>query len=133
MKADVTQIPTKGSQSAEWLTWYISLKSQFGKQVANQVFLKAWKTRGSESSSSHELRDYLSKNGVDIDKSIFDSVYDTGAGVVDKIGGFLNVGKYVVYFIGGIVVIGIVGTMITLFRKPELVGQVAGVAAKAAI
>ena len=130
MTADVTMIPTKTSQGAEWIIWYDAMKSKFGQAIANQEFLKAWSTRQSSDANTHELRDELSKNGVDIDKGVLSGLYDTGAGVVDKIGSFLNVGKYAIYAIGGILILGVAGMVFQIVRNP---GAVAGTAARAAI
>jgi hypothetical protein len=129
MKADVTQIPTSSDQSATWLLWFKSLQSEFGNQTACMLFLKAWKTRGGEKQNSADLRAYLSKYGVDIDKSIWDATVDLGEGVVDKISGFMSIGKYAIYAVGGILVLGLAGMVFQIVRKPETLGTIAKVAA----
>ena len=129
MTADVTQIPTKSSQGAEWKLWYDALKSEFGIPVANQLFMKAWQTRGSSDANTHDLRTELEKYGVDINKGVLSSIYDEGASIADKIGGFLNIGKDFVYIIGGVVLLGFAGMVFQLVRKPETIGTIAKAAA----
>lgn len=74
--------PTKSSAGSYWLEWYQALKTAVGKKQANDLFLKFWAKRGSSDANTHELRIYLSKYGVDLEKGILSSLYDTGASVL---------------------------------------------------
>ena len=53
MKADPTKdIPLQTSKPEEWMNWHEGLKSKYGKKVANQLFLKAWHTRGNSNDNN---------------------------------------------------------------------------------
>ena len=112
-------IPNKSSQGSDWKQWHEVLKSNFGKKEANALFLKAWRKQGDTSTANtHELREYLGKTGIDIEKGILSSAYDTGAGVVDNIGSILNVGKYVVYAIVFVAVGGAAMIIYNVAKNP---------------
>lgn len=125
-----TNIPTRSSAGSAWIQWYTDLKDNFGKKQANALFLKAWQKRGTSDANTHELRELLKKNGVDLEKGALSSLYDTGAGVIDDIGGFLQMGKYAVYAVGGIAILGLGMVVYNVAKNP---GQAAGVALKTAI
>ena len=119
MNADVTILPTSNSQASEWLLWYQALKSQFGKQVAAQTWLRCWEKRGNHSqNTSTELRAALAKDGINIDKSILDSAVDTGESILGGIGSFLNVGKYAVYGIAFVAIGGFAMVVFNLAKSP---------------
>lgn len=107
MKINVLDIPIKGSTDSAWLTWWKGLKQQFGKKVAQQEFLKAWATRGDDDANTTTLRQTLAKDGVKIDTGVFGSIADSTEGFIDSIGNALDIGKYFIYAIGGVLVIGI--------------------------
>lgn len=69
-------IPSKSSSSTEWINWYKSLRKLLSKNDANTTFMKVWVQRGSNSANDSELRDYLEKQGIIIDKDAFDSISD---------------------------------------------------------
>jgi hypothetical protein len=78
-KADVVaNMPSFSSKAENWIQWHKDLKSNFGKKIANGLWLKAWRSRGSSDSSvnSSDLRDYMKKQGVTIDTSTWNKVAD---------------------------------------------------------
>ena len=125
----ITNIPNKSSEGSDWIQWHKTLKDNFGKKQANDLFLKAWRKQGATySANTKELRDYLGKNGIDIEKGVLSAAYDAGTGVIDDIGDFLMIGKYVMYAVAGIAVIGLGMAVYNLAKNPA---QNAGIAAKA--
>lgn len=125
--------PNQSSQGSEWLAWYIGLKSNVGKQNANALFLMAWHKAGSSKGNTSELRDYLSKNGVDIDKGILSSLYDTGSHAIDSVESIFGVGRTALYIVGGILIVGLAGMVYQMVRRPQTIGQIAQAAAPAMI
>ena len=124
-------IPTMRSEDNEWITWHKSLKSTFGKNTANQVFLKAWNARKSSTANTHELRDYLDSQGITIETNLLGKVTDTAGGIGDSIGDFLKIGKYALYAVGGIIILSLGMLLINVARKPaEIIGSATQGAAK---
>lgn len=86
-KADVVaNMPSFSSKAENWIQWHKDLKSNFGKKIANGLWLKAWRTRGSSNSdvNTSDLRDYMKKQGVTIDTSTWNKVVDaTSSGLSD--------------------------------------------------
>ena len=86
-KADVVaNMPSFSSKAENWIQWHKDLKSNFGKKIANGLWLKAWRTRGSGDSgvNTSDLRDYMKKQGVTIDTSTWNKVVDaTSSGLSD--------------------------------------------------
>ena len=128
-KADpIASIPNSSSKQEEWINWHKALKSNFGTQNANSLWVKAWKKFGSPEANTGDLRTYLKSQGITIDSSKWDSIVDAGAGVTDFIGSYFHVAKY--FGIGlGIIVVGGLGMIVyNLAKNPA---QNAGIAARA--
>lgn len=123
----LTNIPNRKSDGDEWQLWHEALKDNFGKKQANALFIKAWKKQSDTHASTIDLRKYLAKNGINIEKGILESALDTGGDVFDNIGDFMQVGKYVVYAMVGITVIGLGMIVFNVAKNPI---AAAGAAAK---
>jgi hypothetical protein len=84
-KADVVaNMPPYNSKAENWVQWHQDLKSNFGKKIANGIWLKAWRIRGNKDINTSELRTYMKKQGVTIDASGWDKFADaTTSGLSD--------------------------------------------------
>jgi len=128
-KADVvSNIPQFNSPAENWIQWHKDLKSNFGKKIANGLWLKAWRIRGNSSANTNPLREYMKKQGVEISSSAFDKVIDMGADVTDFIGDAFQVSKYAGIAIGVIILGGAAMIVYNLAKNPA---QNAGLAARA--
>ena len=128
-KADVVNsIPSYNSNFEEWIQWHKNLKSNFGKKIANDLWIKAWKIRGKSSANTNELRSYMEKQGIKFDKSAWDSVVDAGDNITDAFGTAFQVTKFVGIGLAVIVVGGIGMIVFNLAKSPA---KNIGVAARA--
>lgn len=127
MKANpVLSVPRFGETQAQvWAEWYKELRSNFGRKIANQLFVKAWSTRGTSAANQPYLRDELAKGGLTIDTSVWDDVVDKGGDVVDYVGDIFNMSKYTALVLL-IILLGGVGLIVwNVSRKPaETAGTV---------
>jgi hypothetical protein len=96
-------IPKRASESQDWIAWHKSLKRNFGKKTANEIWVYAWAKRGGVDSNANtsRMRDYMSGQGVDIQRTTSDAIFDTAT---DFTSGLFNVTKWVL--IGGGVIVG---------------------------
>lgn len=122
---DVTNIPDKNSQSADWVAWYNALLGEFSTIDSNSLFLKAWHNRGNSNSNSHELRTLLSSHGINIDTGLLSSAYDTAAGIgndiTGAIGSVFGFGKKLVYIVVGGGVLTLVVVIYVAVKHPKAV------------
>lgn len=119
MKTDITKsIPTVNSKSEAWIQWHKDLKSNFGKKTANSLFVKAWSIRGNPTANTSDLREYLEKQGIKIDKSAYDSLVDTGSGVTDFFGDIFHFSKVGGMVMGAIVIGGVGMIIYNLAKNP---------------
>ncbi len=119
MKADpTTNIPGYNAKSESWIEWHKELKSNFGKKIANSLFLKAWGIRGNSSANTLDLRQYLKTNGITISESAWDSVIDAGSDVSDFFGDIFSIGKTAGIVIGVIVLGGAAMLVFNIVRNP---------------
>lgn len=118
-KADVISgMPPFNSQGENWIQWHQDLKSNFGKKIANGLWLKAWRIRGNSSSNTSDLRKYMKSQGVTISESGWDSVVDVGVGITDAFGSIFQVGKIVGISLGVIVIGGLAMVVYNLAKNP---------------
>lgn len=129
MKIAPTDVPNKKSNALTWITWHEAMKSSFGKKNANYLFSRAWNKRGGVSSvaNTSDLREYLKKNGISIDKDWTASIIDTTGDFTDFFGDIFNVGKYAGIAFTVILVAG-VGMLVYNVAKDPI--KAAGAAAK---
>lgn len=114
----LNNIPNKKSNGDEWQLWHTILKDNFGKKQANAIFLKAWKKQSVSNASTIDLRAYLSKNGINLEKGMFESAQDAGSDLLGNLGDLLQVGKYVVYGVVGITVVGLGMIVFNVAKNP---------------
>lgn len=121
----VKTIPTRSSKSEEWIAWHKALKQNFGRKQANILWVKAWSLRGTSSANTNDLREYLSKQGVVIDKSSWDSIVDSGADVGDFLGNFAKAGQIASIAIVAIIIGGSAMLIYNVVRQPVKSAQAA--------
>ena len=115
----VDSIPTYNSTTDAWIQWHKELKSNFGKQTANNLWLKAWKIRGSSKLNTGELRTYLSGQGIKLDTSAWDKVVDLGGGIGDFIGNYFQAGQILTISLGVIIVGGVGMILYNIAKNPN--------------
>jgi hypothetical protein len=99
MRVDPSQIvPTSDDTSERWIAFHKALRSWFGKQSANAYFLKFWNQRGGAGSSAdtHDLRDYMKDQGVDLTTDWKGEITDFGEGILDWFSDTANVIRVVI-------------------------------------
>lgn len=101
-----TIIPTSEDTSERWIVFHQALKSWFGKQSANAYFLKFWNQRAGAGTSAdtHDLREYMDEQGVDLTTDLKGELTDFGIGFIDWFSDTANVLRAVVI---GTVVLGV--------------------------
>lgn len=122
----ITGIPNFGGKSEDWIQWHKDLSSNFGTEIANGLWLKAWRIRGNNGANTNELRTFMEENGVKISESSWDSIVDVGVGLMDSLDSMFTAGKYV----GTVLVILIllsVGTIVyKIVKNPAVAVGTAG-------
>lgn len=101
-------IPTASSESQQWIQWHKSLRKVFGKKQANDIWVYAWSKRGGKNAKANtvDTRNYMSKQGVELDKTALSSLADFGDSVGSFFGGMFSIWKWAM--IGG----AVIGTVI---------------------
>ena len=123
-----TNIPKYNSKSEDWIQWHKDLRQNFGKKVANSLWIKAWRIRGNSSANTSDLRKYLDGQGIKISESAWDSIVDLGVGVSDAFGTVFQVTKYVGIGLAVIIVGGVGMIVYNLAKDPA---KAIGVGARA--
>lgn len=113
-------VPTQQSQVEEWIAWHGAMKREFGKKTANQYFGMFWSQRGTSDANTRELREYMKKQGFDIDASVWSEFTDMYADQMDFFSDVLKVGTYVGFAIVGVAVIGAGILIWNVSRNPNL-------------
>ena len=109
MAGPCANIPGDRSSISSWIAWHKNLKGCVGKKYANELFLMAWDREGL--ATTIELRAYMSKNGVDMDKTALNRITDFGSGVYNYFGGIVDFSSYMAMGVA-IIVIGGLGMMV---------------------
>jgi hypothetical protein len=107
MRIDPSKIiPTSDDTAERWVVFHKALKSWFGKQSANAFFLQFWGQRAGAGTSadSHDLREYLDTQGVNLSTDMKGEITDTTLDFFDWFGDTANVLRAVVI---GTVVLGV--------------------------
>ena len=107
MRVDPSKvIPTSDDNAESWIVFHKALKRWFGKQSANAYFLKFWNQRAGAGTSAdtHDLREYMDGEGVDLTTDFKGEMTDFGLGIVDWFGDTANVLRAVVI---GTVILGV--------------------------
>lgn len=134
IKVDPIRIlPNLSSTDKDWISWHEALNKEFGKKQANTVFLRAWNKRTdkgnaffSGKANTEELRDYMKKQGVVMEKSFADYPVSYFDFVTDFFNSAFNLGK-----IGGIVAVVLVIIIVlalvrTVVKNPQILEKAAG-------
>ena len=126
MKIKPTEnIPNDQSDANAWKQWHISLKDTFGRKTAAMIFVTAWNKRGNKEIITHDLNEYLEKQGIVLDKNVLGTLTEAGSDYFDTIGDFMKVGKYVVFAIVGIAVVGTAILVFQVVKNPIKSAQAA--------
>lgn len=107
MRVDPSKIiPTSDDTSERWVAFHKALKSWFGKAAANSYFVKFWNQRAGAGSSAdtHDLREYMNSQGVNLQTDFAGDVVDFEMGIVDWFGDTANVLRAVIF---GTVIVGV--------------------------
>ena len=118
-------IPDELSSANAWKLWHGSLKSALGRKQAAVIFVSAWDKRGNKDVITVDLNNYLEKYGIKLDTNFLGTVIGAGADIADTIGGVLKVGKYAVYGLVGIVVVGTGILVFQIVKNPIKSAQAA--------
>jgi len=113
-----TNIPTENSTDFQWIGWHKALKQRYGLKTANTLFLEAWRERNNSSANTTNLRNYLTKNKINVNKSAWDYVADFGDDTGDIISGFFGFGKFITYSLVIILLVGIAMVVLWIGRNP---------------
>ena len=123
---DPTIIPTTTSADTEWINWYDSLKSYFGKKVAKDLWNAAWVKRGSDEANTTNLRTYMSKEGITVDSGVLAHIVDWSEGIGDYFGDFFKLGKYAAYGVVAILILALLGITLSIIKDPKGSAETAG-------
>lgn len=126
--AVINSIPPFNAKSEQWIQFHKDLKSNFGKKVANSIWVKAWGLRGNTDANNTALRDYLGKNNIKIDTNAWDDIQDFGSDVTDFFGDIFTVAKWVGI---GFAVILVGGIGLVVYNVAKNPAKSAGTAARA--
>jgi hypothetical protein len=127
----VNIVPTRSSNSDEWIFWHQSLKKRYGKATANLLWVKAWNKRGQSAESyfggpnTVRLRNYLEEQGIQIEGGLIGYYSDFFDSMDSFFVSTFNLGKYVSLVLLALVVIPIFIFMMNMARKPETALQLA--------
>ena len=117
----VDDMPTRSSTSEQWKLWHQAIKKEFGRDRANNLWLDAWEMRGNTEANDEELRLYLKKQGISLEKDFSDAVVDFGAGIVEGIGDFYESIRRNMMIVAILALVIVVGVLLALIKNPELV------------
>ena len=114
-------IPTASSESQNWVQWHKDLKKVFGKKQANSIWNYAWSKRGGKNSkgATTTLRNYMGKQGVNIDKTTLSGLADFGDSVGSFFGGVFSAWKWVMIIGGGAVGIILIRVLWKMSKDPN--------------
>ena len=132
-KSDATQIPSYNAKSEDWVIWHESLKNNFGKKIANQIWVKGWGIRGNNTANDRTLREYMRKNGVNITEGAWDKIVDLGGDASDLVGDFFQYGKFGAYAIAFLLLGGTALIIWNIAGKGDILaksGKAVGIAGK---
>lgn len=107
-------IPTQSSDYSAWIEWHKALKKCVGKSNANQLWLLNYEKE--QVGDNYELRDYMSSQGVQLDRDAWERLTDWGGGVYNWGAGVLNFANYTTMAVV-IIILGGAGLMIYNIAK----------------
>lgn len=107
MRVDPSKvIPTSDDTPERWVAFHKALKKWFGKESANAWFLKFWTQRAGAGSSAdtHDLREYMEEQGVDLSTTWSGRFKDGTMDIVDWFGDTANILRAIVF---GTLIVGV--------------------------
>jgi hypothetical protein len=127
-------IPTKSSSGQKWKSWHQSLVTCFGKQGANTLWVEAWDRYGRNGSAySQDLAQYMQGKGVYLPQGIGQRASLSGANIVNGLGGFFNVMKYINIALAGGIAIGFLMLLYNIIMNPDKAKKSLGVITEGAM
>lgn len=110
-------IPTSQSSYSTWIEWHKSLKGCVGKKQANQLWMMNYDKE--MPGDTIEVREYMSSQGVDLDRSVLERGADFGSGVLNYFGGVLDFTSGLTIILV-LIIVGGAGMMIfNIVKTPE--------------
>ena len=140
---NIKNIPTVQSKETEWINWNQGLIGTFGKPAADVLLLNALAKRWQQGVKSTTFIDYLQKQNIPIDLnwtewakdittdagaellSTAKKIKDIGDSVLDTIGSFIGVGKYLVIGLAVVAVGGVAMIVYNIGKNPIGAAQAA--------
>lgn len=132
----IDNLPAESWTDQQWIAWYNTVRSEFGKSNANEIWLDAWQDRKNEgilgsSADTAALRTFLKSVGINIGADgAFAYVEDATDFVTGTVESIFGTGK-TIFIIGGVITIIVILMVVWGFAKNE--GAVVGAAAGAAV
>lgn len=121
MKVDViNDIPSRDSASEQWKLWHEALRKRFGRSRANNLWLEAWQRRGDDEANDEELRGYLLKQGISLDKDWKDAAVDFGSDVITGVGDVFGSLRRNMMIIAILILVIVAGVIYAAIKNPEL-------------
>lgn len=133
MAVRIEDIPNISTSDTGWIQYYKDLKASFGKRNAVSIWVKTWSARGGKNSNanSNTLRDYMEKQGVEIDAGGLAKIIDFGDDIVDTVTTVFKMGAILVFATIGISILGFSMILFNLAKEPaKNIGIAAGTAGK---
>jgi hypothetical protein len=120
--ASVQNIPTRNDTDAVWINWYKDLKTTLSNKQANDVFSRAWSGQNASSSSANTayLREFMKKNGIEIDGGLIGEFADFGRFGVQQIGDIFTYSKWLSLGLGAIVAVSVGALIFQLATKSSV-------------
>lgn len=114
-------VPNMKSRDESWIAWHKVLKDDYGKKVANELFILAWAKRGGLDSDANTvaLRDYLKTQKIVIDKDWKASFTDSSLGAFDSLAGFMKMGRTALIIVAVVIGIPVTMLLVNIARNPE--------------
>lgn len=124
----VINVPSRESKAEQWILWYNSIKNKVGKDDAINLFIDAWKQRGTDEANTTELREHVAKDGIIIGADWKDIIIDTITAPFDLWSTISSITQKVgigVSIVVAIFILAILGAIIMFIYKsaknPEMV------------
>ena len=128
-------LPKVDSESQDWILWHKALKKRFGKKEANMIWAKAWSKRAGAGSapSTVTLRNYMEKQGVEIDTTLAEGFGDFADDIGGFFGGMFGTLKWIA--LGGLIIVGgvVVYSVVKVVKNPKKYEGMAGSVSKGAV
>lgn len=126
-------IPTQSSTGDDWVQWHRDLKKYFGKKTANTLWLSAWDEREGKKANTRALRQYMERQGVDIDEGGFAKATDKFLNFTDMIGNIMRIGGITAIVVAGFILVVLGIALYNVARNPKAVGEGVGYGAAKAL